>query len=130
MLQNVSIVKSFSFPKGEIRGDTFYIKHFANCFTVIDCYLLENSEYPENNRKNEIIKEILTESKGRVCRFISTHPDNDHIAGIEELDRVWPINNFYAVENEIPAYNDDISLAKYIELKNRCNYPISQDIFR
>ena len=30
----MSIVKSFSFPCGELRGDTFYIQHNSNNFTV------------------------------------------------------------------------------------------------
>ena len=125
-----SIVKSFSFPKGEIRGDTYYIKHAANTFTLIDCFLKSNSEYPENNRKEEIINEIVSESEGRICRFISTHPDNDHIAGIEELDKNWKITNFYAVENDIPSNDDDLSLTKYIDLKDKYNFPLKKGIKR
>ena len=37
----MSIVKSFSFPCGELRGDTFYIRHNSNNFTVIDCLIRE-----------------------------------------------------------------------------------------
>ena len=111
----MSVVKSFSFPKGEIRGDTFYIKHGVNSFTVIDCYLLANSANKENNRQKEIIDEIVEQSEGRVRRFISTHPDKDHIAGIEELLRRWSTTNFYAVKNDIPADKNDPSLSKYID---------------
>lgn len=125
-----SIVKSFSFPKGEIRGDTFYIKHAVDSFTVIDCYLLTNSIYSENNRQKEIIDEIVAQSEGRIRRFISTHPDNDHIAGIEELFRRWSIDNFYAVSNSIPANKDDVSLTKYIDLKDNHNYAIHEGIKR
>ena len=71
----MSIVKSYSFPEGDIRGDMFYIKHGSRNFTVIDCYLKDGDG--NNARKDEIIKEIKNESAGRVCRFISTHPDND-----------------------------------------------------
>lgn len=126
----MSIVKSFSFPKGEIRGDTFYIKHGVNSFTVIDCYLLADSVTKENNRQKEIIDEIVEQSKGRVRRFISTHPDNDHIAGIEELLRRWPTTNFYAVKNDIPADKNDSSLSKYIEMKDNHNYAIKRGIER
>lgn len=125
-----TIVKSFSFPKGEIRGDTFYIKHGVDSFTVIDCYLLTNSEYDENNRQKEIIDEIVKESNGRIRRFISTHPDHDHIAGIEELFRRWSTENFYAVSNEIPENKDDSSLTKYIEIKKKYNYSIEEGISR
>ena len=126
----MSIVKSFSFPRGDIRGDTYYIKHGSDSFTVIDSYLLTSSEYAENNRQKEIIDEIVNESSGRIRRFISTHPDHDHIAGIEELFRRWPTENFYAVSNDIPTDKDDVSLTKYIELKREHNYAIEEGIKR
>ena len=50
----MSIVKSFSFPKGNVRGDIFYIKHNVSSFTVIDCYLLTNSVNKENHCCPEI----------------------------------------------------------------------------
>lgn len=124
----MSIVKSFSFPCGELRGDTFYISHNSNNFTVIDCYLKDGDD--DSCRKEEIINEIVKESSGRICRFISTHPDNDHILGIEELDKRWPITNFYAVDNNIPADKSDASLSKYIELKKNKNFPINKGIKR
>lgn len=128
MSELMSIVKSFSFPCGELRGDTFYISHNSNNFTVIDCYLKDGDD--ESCRKEEIIDEIVNESNGRICRFISTHPDNDHILGIEELDKEWSITNFYAVENNIPADKNDPSLSKYIDLKKTKNFPISKGIKR
>ena len=124
----MSIVKSFSFPCGDLRGDTYYISHNSNNFTVIDCYLKDGDD--ESCRKDEIIKEIVDRSHGRVCRFISTHPDNDHILGLEKLDKKWPITNFYAVENNIPADKKDPSLSKYIELKKDKNFPICKGIER
>ena len=65
----MSIVKSFSFPCGELRGDTFYISHNSNNFTMIDCYLKGGDD--ASCRKDKIIKEIIEESRGRICRFIS-----------------------------------------------------------
>lgn len=124
----MSTVKSYSFPLGEIRGDCFYIKHDSANFTVIDCFLKEGKD--ANCRKDEIIREIKDESLGRICRFISTHPDNDHILGIEALDKHWGITNFYAVDNAIPADEDDPSLEKYLELKRIRNYPIEEGISR
>lgn len=120
----MSIVKSFSFPSGETRGDTFYIQHGSNCFTVIDCYLKEGED--ESCRKDEIINEIVNMSEGRICRFISTHPDDDHIRGIESLDDTWEIVNFYAVDNNIPKDDSNASLTKYIELKTEKNYAIKK----
>lgn len=110
----MSIVKSFSFPDGEVRGDMFYIKHNSKNFTVIDCYLKEGNN--SSCRKDEIINEVIAESKDRLCRFISTHPHDDHIRGIEDLDAKWKIRNFYAVKNDKPQNKDDKSLTKYQEL--------------
>ena len=62
----MSIVKSFSFPVGDIRGDCFYIKHNSDNFTVIDCYLKDGDGV--DCRKDEIIDEIIQNSKGRICR--------------------------------------------------------------
>lgn len=124
----MSIVKSFSFPVGEVRGNCFYIKHNSNNFTVIDCYLKNGDDL--SCRGDEIIKEIVSESKGRICRFISTHPDNDHILGIEKLDKKWGILNFYAVANDIPANTDDSSLTKYLELKQEKNCAIQRGLKR
>lgn len=124
----MSIVKSYSFPDGDIRGDMFYIKHESQNFTVIDCFLKDDGS--KNARKDEIIKEIIEESSDRVRRFISTHPDNDHIAGIEILDDEWGIRNFYAVDNNRPKDKNDDSLTRYHELLAKKNYPIARGIKR
>ena len=124
----MSIVKSYSFPDGDVRGDMFYIKHDSQNFTVIDCYLKDGNGH--NARKNEIIKEIKAESVGRVCRFISTHPDNDHIAGIEHLDDSWRIINFYAVDNKRPTDDNDDSLTRYQWLLANKNFAIKRGIKR
>ena len=80
----MSIIKSFSVG----NGDMFYIRHESDNFTVIDCYL--NDE----NTNDEIIDEIKKESEDKgIKRFISTHPDEDHIKGIKILDEKWEIIN-------------------------------------
>lgn len=124
----MSIVKSYSFPDGDIRGDMYYIKHGTNNFTVIDCYLKDG--FGPNARKKEIVNEIIEESNGRTCRFISTHPDNDHIAGIEYLDQKWGIVNFYAVDNHRPIDKNDESLSHYHWLMANRNYAIKRNIKR
>lgn len=90
----MSIVKSFSVG----NGDMFYIKHNSDNFTIIDCCL----EYDDSSkeRKEEIIIEILNESKKKgITRFISTHPDEDHISGLRDFDDRLSILNFYRVDN-------------------------------
>lgn len=121
----MSLVKSYSLGSGDIRGDMFYIKHNSQNFTVIDCYLTE-----KDGRIKEITDEIGRESKGRIQRFISTHPDNDHIAGLEKLNITWPIINFYAVSNDIPQEEGNTSLDTYLFLKKEYNCPIHRGLQR
>lgn len=125
----MSVVKSYSFPVGDIRGDMFYIDHNTDNFSIIDCYLKEGDD--ASCRKDEILEEIRDlRAQKTINRFISTHPHNDHFLGIEALDAQNAITNFYAVANEIPANPDDVSLTKYIELKDNYNYPIVKGLRR
>ena len=104
----MSIIKSFSVK----NGDTFYIKHNSPNFTVIDCNLIDE-------RKEEIMDEICKESKGKtITRFISTHPDDDHIKGIEYYDERSKIINFYCVENKVTKEKETDSFKKYCELRD------------
>jgi beta-lactamase superfamily II metal-dependent hydrolase len=104
----MSIIKSFSVGV----GDMYYIKHNTDNFTIIDCYLSEVN-------KKRIVDEIITESNGKqITRFISTHPDQDHLAGIEYLDSRNTIANFYCVENEATKPDKTASFDKYCELRD------------
>ena len=68
----MSKVKSFSVG----NGDMFYIRHNSDNFTTIDCCLTDDV-------KDDILNEIGTESADMsITRFISTHPDDDHIKGL------------------------------------------------
>ena len=65
----MSIIKSFSV--GE--GDMFYIDHNSDNFSIIDCCM-------DDSNKEVITQEIRDKSsKKGIVRFISTHPDEDHI---------------------------------------------------
>lgn len=104
----MSIVKSFSVH----NGDMFYINHNSSNFTVIDCCL-------NNDRTDEIIQEIRQKSQDKIIRrFISTHPDDDHIRGLEKLDEKWRIRNFYCVYNEAYKKDETDSFNKYCELRD------------
>ena len=71
----MSVVKSFSVDD----GDMFYIYHNSDNFSIIDCCLW-------GDNSDDILDEIKRLSKRKVItRFISTHPDNDHIFGLQEL---------------------------------------------
>ena len=104
----MSIIKSFSVG----NGDLFYIEHNSDNFTIIDCNLLDDT-------KEEIMDEIYAvgEKKG-IRRFISTHPDEDHIHGIEYLDKRLSIINFYCVKNEATKTDETESFKHYCKLRD------------
>lgn len=104
----MSIIKSFSVG----NGDTFYIKHGNDSFTVIDCCLDESNI-------DDIIDEIITESKDKsIFRFISTHPDDDHIKGLKQLDDKIGIINFYCVKNDAIKDEETDDFSRYCELRD------------
>ena len=74
--QFMTTVKSYSVG----HGDTFYINHGSDNFTIIDCHITTEN-------KEDILNELndLSSKKG-ITRFISTHPDEDHIKGLKDLD--------------------------------------------
>lgn len=105
----MSIIKSFSVG----NGDMYYIDHNSDNFTVIDCYL------HDEEIKDSIIKEIKDVSKSKnIRRFISTHPDEDHIEGLQLLDNEWNIINFYCVKNEATKEEESEDFKKYCELRD------------
>lgn len=102
------IVKSFSVED----GDTFYIRHGSDNFSIIDCNLIDA-------RKDEIIEEITGQSKDKnIIRFISTHPDEDHIYGLEHLDNSKSILNFYCVKNNVSKEDETDSFKRYCKLRD------------
>lgn len=104
----MSIVKSLSVGD----GDMFYIKHGSDNFSIIDCCLSEED-------KEGIVNEIKSESKNKgVIRFISTHPDDDHIRGLDYLDNEMPILNFYCVKNNATKSDETTDFKKYCELRD------------
>ena len=110
----MSKVKSFSVG----AGDMFYISHNSDNFTTIDCCL----DYDEDAKsaKKHILSELRSEmaSKG-ITRFISTHPDEDHISGLKEYDKEFNILNFYRVNNNATKDGEESEdFVKYRELRD------------
>lgn len=104
------MVKIKSYDVGS--GDTFYIHHSSDNFTVIDCNLIDD-------RREEIVDDIIRESSNKsIRRFISTHPDKDHIHGIEYLNTTQAIINFYCVKNLARKDDETESFIKYCELRD------------
>jgi len=104
----MSIVKSFSV--GE--GDMFYIIHNSSNFTIIDCFM-------NDTNKDEIVNEIIEKRKDKdITRFISTHPDEDHIGGLKYLDEKLDLLNFYCVENEAIKPDESTDFDYYCSLRD------------
>lgn len=120
----MSIVKSFSVG----NGDMFYIKHNTDNFTVIDCCYDSKDE----DRFNSNLSEIKVESSNRgIFRFISTHPDDDHIRGLKKFNGKLPIINFYCVANETQKTVETEDFDEYCNLRDGVNhFYIFKDCFR
>ncbi|MFI3262271.1 MAG: hypothetical protein R3Y26_05125 [Rikenellaceae bacterium] len=105
----MSIIKSFS--AGE--GDMFYIKHGSDNFTTIDC------NYDNEKNRKRIFKEIKDASAGKgITRFISTHPDEDHIKGLKLFRSEIGISNFYCVQNEATKDDESEDFEEYCKLRD------------
>lgn len=104
----MSRIKSYSVGD----GDMFYIDHNSDNLTVIDCCL-------GNDTQEQISDEVaaLSNKKG-VTRFISTHPDEDHIHGLIDLDDRIRILNFYCVKNAAIKSDESDDFARYRELRD------------
>jgi beta-lactamase superfamily II metal-dependent hydrolase len=90
----------------------YYIEHGSSNFTIIDCCMAEDV-------RSEIIDEVTAAARRKeITRFISTHPDNDHILGLRDLDSALGILNFYCVKNAAtkPDKTDDFD--KYCALRD------------
>jgi beta-lactamase superfamily II metal-dependent hydrolase len=107
------MVKIKSFSVG--NGDMFYINHMSDNFTIIDCML----PALDGIKKSEILEEVnaIKDTKG-ITRFISTHPDEDHIYGLKELDEKIDILNFYCVKNEATKEISTVDFRHYCTLRD------------
>jgi beta-lactamase superfamily II metal-dependent hydrolase len=104
----MAIVKSYSVG----NGDMFSIRHNSDNFTQIDCCLCAGAA-------DDHIADLKEQSKGKgISRFISTHPDQDHLQGIELLDAEMPIHNFYVVKNQATKSDETESFKHYCKLRD------------
>lgn len=104
----MSMIRSFSV--GE--GDMFCIKHGNDNFTIIDCCLSEED-------REFLVAELKSQSKDKsIIRFISTHPDDDHILGLSFLHEKMKIRNFYCVKNEATKSDWTADFGQYCALRD------------
>ena len=104
----MSVIKSYSVG----NGDMFCIRHNSNNFTMIDCCL--------NDDVKEHVLSDLTNlcSIGTMHRFISTHPDEDHIRGLEELEKTIGLWNFSCVRNSAIKKTHSDNFDYYCKLRD------------
>lgn len=107
--KKMSEVKSFAVG----NGDMFYILHNTDNFSIIDCCYNDEEQW---NVIIDIIKNLA--SKKGITRFISTHPDEDHIKGLVELDDTIHILNFYVVENSATKEDKTDNFKRYCDLRD------------
>jgi beta-lactamase superfamily II metal-dependent hydrolase len=94
------------------NGDMFYINHGSDSFTIIDCCL------PDDDRE-AILKDIQRARRGKgVVRFVSTHPDEDHLVGLKDLDEELGLTNFYCIKNEITKEDESEDFKHYCALRD------------
>lgn len=117
----MSTIKSYSVGS----GDTYYIKHNSDNFTIIDSCLSEEN-------REEIVADIKHAHLGKsVTRFISTHPDDDHFRGLRYLDENLDIPNFYCVKNKAIKLHENEDFDYYCELRDSGKvYHIEKDCKR
>lgn len=106
----MSLIKSLSVGD----GDMFYIDHGSDNFTIIDCRLpVEAAE------RDAVLDELaMKASRNGIVRFISTHPDQDHLRGLEALDQRLAIPNFYCVKNAAVKEDPTSDFQYYCSLRD------------
>ena len=104
----MSIVHSYAVG----NGDMFSIRHNSDNCTIIDCGISgDNEEY--------LLGEIDQQRRNKgVVRFISTHPDQDHLSGLTALDDHIGILNFYVVKNEARKDDETDDFKRYKKLRD------------
>src|SRR4051812_46491694 len=104
----MSLIKSYAVG----NGDMYFIRHNSDNFSIIDCSI-------PSDREGSILAELSVESSDKgVVRFISTHPDQDHISGLVELDDHLALKNFYCVANNATKAGHSVDFARYCELRD------------
>lgn len=116
---DVSTVTDESAVTGELsvhfidvgQGDATYIKTATGENIVIDA---------GNKGKGDTVVEYLkTQNVNTIDVLISTHPDADHVGGLDEVVNSFPVKNVYApkVSHTTQAYKDFLTAVKKQNVK-------------
>ena len=90
----------------------YTIRHASGSFTIIDCCLPEDV-------KNAIVAGIKADREGKdITRFISTHPDEDHLLGLKHLDEEIGLRNFYCIKNKVTKEDETDDFKHYCTLRD------------
>lgn len=104
----MSIVHSYAVG----NGDMFSIRHESDNCTIIDCSISKGDE-------EGLLKLIDSQRDGKsITRFISTHPDQDHLHGLRTLDDHIDILNFYVVKNNATKEDETDDFKRYKKLRD------------
>lgn len=104
----MSTIKSFAVG----NGDMFYINHNSDNFSIVDCYLSDQN-------KRRIVDEIEAGANAKgIVRYISTHPDEDHLRGLSYLDDRLRLLNFYCTRNKITKPDESDDFRRYCALRD------------
>jgi len=107
---SMSLIKSLAVG----CGDMYYIRHGSDNFTIIDCMLPQ-----DENRAKAIVDELASQSTDKgIVRFISTHPDQDHVSGLQYLDSQLGLKNFYCVKNATTKEDPTSDFEHYCKLRD------------
>jgi hypothetical protein len=90
----------------------FYIVHNTDNLTIIDCCI-------PADREEEILDELKYEDDNKGCtRFISTHPDEDHLAGLKLLDENLGLANVYCAANAATKEDESEDFIHYCQRRD------------
>ena len=104
----MSIVHSYAVG----NGDMFSIRHNSDNCSIIDCSISEEN-------KDQLLGAIDNQRKDKgITRFISTHPDQDHLKGLVTLDDHIEILNFYVVKNNARKEDETDDFKRYKKLRD------------
>ena len=95
------------------KGNCTVIDFPSGNLTVIDTDNSRNSDENDLTDPVEYIKEKFPNRP--IFRLIVTHPDMDHLSGMEEIDDNFSVLNFWDTENNKKLSDEDLDTAPYYE---------------